>query len=483
MTDLRDRAEETGDRGGSSIRTEPSRSTSAEAALEPPVPVDQERVKADFILLDVRRILYTQCGAALVVGVGLYGADRGGTLLWLALAAVTTAAQLVTCARLTATPPEAHRVVQIVRVVVFVGGVLWGALPLMVHPASIGSQVIFIWAGIASISTAACAAAADRLAFAATFFPNWVLNAIGMATLSGPAARPMTLLWLASGPLCVSTYGAARRLLTGLFESDRRYRDLVGDLDRQRLRLETTSARLAELTEQQATRLEERHLLITAIAHDLASPLTASSLSVDLVLGADRPAHQTDRLLETTSKSLSYAMWLLSDLTSVQLGSKDKIFDQPRPIDFEANVARIVEGLGIAPERVTLVKGVAPTTIVADPIPIARIIENLLSNAVKHTPQGTPIRIGMDACGRDCRIWVEDDGPGLDVDAVQSASHPAVRDGAEHRRPVRGVGLLLVKAFAEMLGGSLHTGRSDTGGSRFTVVLPERVLDEPQGRS
>ena len=71
------------------------------------------------------------------------------------------------------------------------------------------------------------------------------------------------------------------------------------------------------------------------------------------------------------------------------------------------------------------------------------------------------------------RIVVEDDGNGVPDILKEAIFEPYVR-GTAGDRPGTGIGLFLVRRFAEFHGGSVVCGDRDGGGASFLVTLPRR---------
>src|SRR5207245_2543786 len=112
-----------------------------------------------------------------------------------------------------------------------------------------------------------------------------------------------------------------------------------------------------------------------------------------------------------------------------------------------------------------------------DPTMIERIVENLLVNAARHTPVATPIRIGVKARVGGVELSVEDEGPGI-PDDLKDVLFESFRQGpgAAPGGGV-GIGLSLVKRFAEVQGGSAHVDDRSGGGARFVIWLPGPVTN------
>jgi signal transduction histidine kinase len=111
----------------------------------------------------------------------------------------------------------------------------------------------------------------------------------------------------------------------------------------------------------------------------------------------------------------------------------------------------------------------------ADRAMVSRIVENLLANAVKHTPGDSRIWVRLERADEGALLAVEDDGPGIGAEDRDPIFQP-FRQGATTAAG-SGVGLALVRRFAELHGGSAWVEPRHGGGSSFRVLLAWRPTD------
>jgi signal transduction histidine kinase len=108
---------------------------------------------------------------------------------------------------------------------------------------------------------------------------------------------------------------------------------------------------------------------------------------------------------------------------------------------------------------------------------VERIIDNLLGNAARHTSPGTPIQVEVVPEGDGITVVVEDQGPGV-PDPIKEAVFEAFQQGQAARGGV-GIGLSLVRRFAELHGGSARVEDRRGGGARFVVRIPGALSAAP----
>jgi CheY-like chemotaxis protein len=125
-------------------------------------------------------------------------------------------------------------------------------------------------------------------------------------------------------------------------------------------------------------------------------------------------------------------------------------------------------------------------TLTVDPVRLKQILVNLLSNAVKFTPVGG--RIGLevmgDAANEVVQFTVWDTGIGIAPEQQPRLFEPFVQidSGLDRHYGGTGLGLTLVRKFAELHGGGVAVDSSPGVGSHFTVTLPWRSPVAAEGK-
>ncbi len=193
-------------------------------------------------------------------------------------------------------------------------------------------------------------------------------------------------------------------------------------------------------------------------------------------LGVDEAVELLRRIV-SNARSLDRMVVDILDLERLNAGSLDATRE---PVDLASLVRGVVQRVmlpGVDASRLDLESVVA----VVDPPMIERVVENLLMNADRHNPVGTPIWIRVRRESNGALITVEDAGDGVGDKDKESIFEPfgrTSRGGRAHpadpeRGPAGiGVGLSLVRRFAELHGGRAWVEDRRGGGASFRVLLP-----------
>lgn len=233
----------------------------------------------------------------------------------------------------------------------------------------------------------------------------------------------------------------------------------------------------AEAREQGKTRF------LANMSHELRTPLNAvlgfSDIMRQRLFGPipDRYAEYAENIHQAGEHLLD----LINDLLDVS-----KIEAERYTLAIEKFDAREVVSDAMALVRVNAddksvsLSGVLPPEAVevsADRRALKQIALNLLSNAVKFTPDGGAVTVTVEAIGPYLEIVVADTGVGIAPEDVKRLGRPFEQAGApEQRRQGTGLGLSLVRAFAELHGGRMSIESTLGEGTAVTVRMPVALV-------
>jgi signal transduction histidine kinase len=111
--------------------------------------------------------------------------------------------------------------------------------------------------------------------------------------------------------------------------------------------------------------------------------------------------------------------------------------------------------------------------VVAERTRLQQVLQNLLSNAVKYMdkPEGR-IRVGCSAMDDKWRLYVADNGPGIEERHFEKIFQLFQTLAPRDRVESTGVGLAVVKKIIEMYGGEIWVESKVGEGSTFFFTLP-----------
>lgn len=281
--------------------------------------------------------------------------------------------------------------------------------------------------------------------------------------------------------VAVTASGALDVTLGGLTISAEQ-RALVEAVTRQatiavdKLRL-AAAAREAEL---RATSEELRNALLSAVSHDLRTPLAViTGMATTLRETAEIAAQDGLDTIVAESARLSRILENLLTVTKVEAGAKPRREWVPIEEVVGTALMRLDETLAGRDVDVTLADEALAHI---DPILGELLLVNLLDNAAKHTPAGTPIDLSARREGTTAIIEVADRGPGIPAGSERLVFERFFRAAPGTAAGV-GLGLAVCRGITVAHGGTIQALPREGGGTVFRVTLPDGepmpTFDEP----
>lgn len=221
-----------------------------------------------------------------------------------------------------------------------------------------------------------------------------------------------------------------------------------------------------------------RTALLSAVSHDLRTPLAGVKAAVSSLRSKDIRWSDADRdellaSIEDSTDRLARIVTNLLDLSRVQA-------DAVRPMSVEvdlAEAANAAAGAVAEPGRVRITEAVAVPAAIADPGLIERVVANLLANALAHAPGDVEVRISSVADTVQLRVL--DRGPGVpDIDKERIFT--AFQRLGDRRRTGTeglGLGLAVARGLVEAMDGTLTAEDTPGGGLTMVVELPTAEPD------
>lgn len=234
---------------------------------------------------------------------------------------------------------------------------------------------------------------------------------------------------------------------------------------------------------------EEKVRFFTNMAHDIRTSLTLIKAPVE-ELSKEKELTESGKyylnLAIVQARQLTSVVSQLMDFQKVDIGKEHLLLSMTDLVKFVANrrimLASYAKSRGI--DLMFVADRKSYITAVDEP-KMEKIIDNLISNAVKYSHSNSQIYIDLRCDDKKWILQVKDNGIGISRKAQRQLFKEFYRgENAINSQVVgSGIGLLLVKNYVTMHGGTISCTSQENEGSTFQVVIPfkqvSRTLVEP----
>lgn len=229
-----------------------------------------------------------------------------------------------------------------------------------------------------------------------------------------------------------------------------------------------------------------RNALLSAVSHDLKTPLTA-------IRGLAETLERTHDLPDSDRSDLARSIRLQADeLKRLVSNLLDLARMQSEGVRLNKEWHSLSEIVGSAlAQSVSILKPRTVQTNLPPNLPlvevdatlIERVLINLFDNAAKYTPSTSTINIRGGASGESMYLVVEDNGPGLPTPNPEALFEPFTRGQKESSVAGVGLGLALCRSIVAAHGGSIRAEARKPHGAAFEIRLPLGTPPEIEGET
>jgi signal transduction histidine kinase len=251
--------------------------------------------------------------------------------------------------------------------------------------------------------------------------------------------------------------------------------DAGTELDRLARTLDVMASRLQEARATERRAEDTRRDLITAVSHDLRTPLASLRAMVEAIDdGVVDDVPTVHRYVGEMRRSVGQLVTMVDDLFELVQLDAGAIRAEERHVALEdaigsamSTVATSAQAKGLRLESDLV--GVSGVTCSPR---LTRVLQNLLTNAVRHTPADGTVRLEAHRIGDALQLSVADTGTGIAPEDASKIFEPFYRgDPARSGAAGSGLGLTLAKRIVEGLGGRIAAVDAG-GGARFEIAIP-----------
>jgi signal transduction histidine kinase len=240
----------------------------------------------------------------------------------------------------------------------------------------------------------------------------------------------------------------------------------VAATDDELSRLARTLNALLERVQQGVAR---EHRLIADASHELRTPLGLMLMQIDLALSRERSPEETRLALERLQAETQRLVRLANDLLLLARADEGQLIARREAVDVRREMVATLDRFQGRGAEIT-VDAPPDAVVLADPDRLAQALDNLVDNAIRHGGGRIELRAAVE--GDQVVVHVRDQGPGFPAELDERA-FDRFTSGTEARTGSgAGLGLAIVAAIAEALGGHVGAGNRAGGGADVWLSLP-----------
>jgi PAS domain S-box-containing protein len=232
---------------------------------------------------------------------------------------------------------------------------------------------------------------------------------------------------------------------------------------------------------------QQRDMFFSIASHELRTPITNISLSLDLILKQQgiRLPEDIRKNLEIANRATQRLIKLIRDILELRKANQSDLQIELAPVDLASLVKETITlntPFAHSLDIVFQVREPLPVVIVlGDEGRIVQVLNNLLTNAVKYSCAGSEVQIGIEVDKDRARVLVRDKGVGIPNGLRErifepfTQVDPSLEDA--RRKGSFGLGLSIGRALINKMGGKLDFISHDGRGSTFFFELPQLPIE------
>jgi two-component system sensor histidine kinase ChvG len=244
--------------------------------------------------------------------------------------------------------------------------------------------------------------------------------------------------------------------------------DEIGDL----------AASFSAMTRALYDRIDAIESFAADVAHELKNPLTSLKSAVEMLTRAKDDAAR-ERLMAIVKNDVKRIDRLITDISDASRLDAELSRETSDPVDIKHLLETVVEVYNYTDlsQRVPMHLEIdlpGGATVMGRDERLGQVIRNLIDNAVSFSPDGVPIAISARAEDGFARIAVEDRGPGIPPENLETIFERFYTERPhEHGFGKNsGLGLSIARQIVLSTGGRIWAENREGGGARFIVTLP-----------
>jgi len=220
---------------------------------------------------------------------------------------------------------------------------------------------------------------------------------------------------------------------------------------------------------------------LAQMSHEIRTPLnvilTSVPLLVDEIQNGDEELKIILNSVKSAGKRLQRTIDMILNMSSVQSGNYKPDYEN---VNLVSELKSLVnEFRSLAEDKnlqLRFLKNCENVNIIADKYTVTQIFQNLINNAIKYTPKGF-VEVAVIETYNKIKVEVRDSGIGMSPEYLKKLFTPFSQEDVGHKREYEGngLGLALVKKYAEVNSATIEVESEKNIGSVFTVTFDKEL--------
>ena len=228
--------------------------------------------------------------------------------------------------------------------------------------------------------------------------------------------------------------------------------------------------------EQQWKTEQDKNRQMSALAHDIKTPLTVVRGNAELLSEMELTEEQTKMIVYIINSAVQIQNYVqkLIDITKSIDGypnTPEKVLTEVLLGDIRKQASGLAEVYHI---KINWKEQWKSKTVNITYDQVIRAVMNIIQNAVEHTKEGGTININIEEKNENLTFTVEDTGNGFTKEALLHGTEQFFMDDTSRSGEAHyGIGLFFAKTVAKKHGGRiLLTNSEETGGAKVEICVP-----------
>ncbi|MEX1383548.1 ATP-binding protein [Lutibacter sp.] len=227
--------------------------------------------------------------------------------------------------------------------------------------------------------------------------------------------------------------------------------------------------------EQELSKLKTKFL--TLVSHEFKTPLSGILTSTMLLNKYQLKSEQNRRAkhIKTIESKVHYLDNILNDFLSVERLDANEVNYKITKFNLSNVINEVVYNTNIllkSGQKINIPQNIDNFILQQDKIILELILSNLMYNAVKYSPENSTIDVKIIKNGKNISFAIIDTGIGIPLNDQNYIFNRYFRAENALNTQGTGIGLSIVKAHVENLGGTISFKSKEHKGSVFTLKLP-----------